>query len=92
MTQKAYELARMLDSVRINPRDTFEDMKQLVADAKKYDYWLVYGLSCYNEYLIQELKGTKTLVGGAVGVIQRRGRIDGGKGFRRQTLGGNRLP
>lgn len=73
MTQKAYELARMLDSVRINPRDTFEDMKQLVADAKKYDYWLVYGLSCYNEYLIQELKGTKTLVGGAVGCASSAG-------------------
>ncbi len=67
MTEKALAFARMVDSVAINPRDTFDDIKKLVEDAKKYHYHLIYGLSCYNEYMIEQLKGTDTLVGGAIG-------------------------
>ena len=57
MTEKALAFARMVDSVAINPRDTFDDIKKLVEDAKKYHYHLIYGLSCYNEYMIEQLKG-----------------------------------
>lgn len=67
MTEKALEFARMVDSVVINPRNTFEDVKYLVECAKKYHYYLVYGISCFNEYMIEQLKGTDTMVGGAVG-------------------------
>lgn len=67
MTEKALAFARMVDSVAINARNTFDDIKQLVADAKKYHYFLIYGVACFNEYMIEQLKGTDTMVGGAVG-------------------------
>ncbi|MBQ9942280.1 MAG: deoxyribose-phosphate aldolase [Christensenellaceae bacterium] len=73
MSEKAYELVRMTDSVAIGQRHTFADIQDLIACAKKYDFYLVYGLQCYNEYIVKELKGTNTKVGGAVGAASSFG-------------------
>jgi len=73
LSQKAYELVRMTDCVAIKPNQTFEDIKKLVAYAKEYDFFLVYGLQCYNEYMLRELKGSNTLVGGAIGCASSAG-------------------
>lgn len=66
MTDEAIRVAHMMDAVAIGPKHGFEDMKRLVQAAKRYDWHLVYGLNCYYDYLLYELKDTNTVVGGGI--------------------------
>ena len=59
-------VAHSLDAVAIGPKHNFSDMQKLVAAAKEYDWHLIYGLNCFYDYLLEELKGTNTIVGGGL--------------------------
>lgn len=66
MNSLALEIAHIIDAVAISPQHTFHDMEELVAASKKYDIHLVYGLNCFYPYLLKELKGSHTIVGGGI--------------------------
>ena len=66
MTEMGWELSRNLDAVAIGPNHGFADMKKLVQAAIKYEWKLIYGLNCYYDYLLSELKGTNTIIGGGL--------------------------
>jgi deoxyribose-phosphate aldolase len=67
MNQKALEFTAMVDSVAINPKDTIRDVDYLADCAKKYHYHIVYVNQSFIPYMIDKLKGTDVLVGGAIG-------------------------
>jgi len=67
MNQKALEFTAMVDSVAINPKDTISEVEYLADCAKKYHYHIVYVNQSFTPYMIEKLKGTGVLVGGAVG-------------------------
>lgn len=67
MNQKALEFTAMVESVAINPRDTIHEVDYLADCAKKYHYHIVYVNQSLSPYMINKLKGTGVLVGGAVG-------------------------
>ena len=66
MTAEALKIAHAMDAVAIGPKHGKEDMKKLVQAAKDYEIHLIYGLNCYYDYLLQELKDSKTIVGGGL--------------------------
>lgn len=66
MSAERMRIAKMLDAVAISPGHDFRDMQELARIAKKYQIHLVYGLSCFCPYLLEELKGTGTVVGGGI--------------------------
>jgi deoxyribose-phosphate aldolase len=57
----------MVDATCINPTLSFSSQKDLVEYCCRYNFFMAYGISCWYDYLIENLKGTKTGVGGAVG-------------------------
>ena len=66
MSKLALEIAHQMDAVAISPEHDFRDMEELVRAAKEFDLHLVYGLNCFYPYLLRELKGTHTIVGGGL--------------------------
>lgn len=66
MTEEALCIAHAMDAVAISPKHGFEDMKKLAEAAKRFEWHLVYGLNCYYDYLLSQLKGSKTIVGGGI--------------------------
>ncbi len=66
MNNKAREIADHLEVVAISHRHSFADMPKLVDACKKYDFKIAYGLKCFYPYLIEQLKGAKTMVGGSM--------------------------
>lgn len=66
MSKLALEIAHMIDAVAIGSGHNMEDMEDLVRVAKKYDLHLVYGLNCFYPYLLKELGGSGTIVGGGL--------------------------
>ncbi len=69
MKRTAAEIAHILDAVAIGKEHNFKDMELLVAAAKKYDFHLIYGLNCFYPYLLKELKGSATIVGGGIASV-----------------------
>lgn len=67
MNQKALDFTAMVESVAINPKDTIREVDELAACAKKYQYHIVYVNQSFTPYMIEKLKGTGVLVGGAIG-------------------------
>lgn len=67
MELTAENFARMVDAAAINPTLSFSSQLDLVEAAKKYGYKQVYGLASYYPFLLENLKGTATGVGGGVG-------------------------
>lgn len=65
MTSK--QLADKIDAVAIGTTHNFADMQALADAAKRFDLHLVYGLNCFYPYLLQQLKGCHTIVGGGIG-------------------------
>jgi deoxyribose-phosphate aldolase len=57
----------MIDATCINPTLGFSSQKDLAEYCLKYDFAMAYGISCWYDYLIKNLKGSQTGVGGAVG-------------------------
>lgn len=74
LTQATF--ANMVESVAINPHDTIREMDQLIEDAKKYKYHIVYVCHAFTDYMIENLKGSDTLVGGTVGNASGAGEED----------------
>lgn len=66
MTEEALRIAHQMDAVAIGPKHGFADMERLAQTAKKFEWHLVFGLNCYYDYLIRELKDSKTIVGGGL--------------------------
>lgn len=66
MNDIAVDIAHRMDAVAISPEHNFRDMQELVTVAKKYDLHLVYGLNCFYPYLLENLKGSNTIVGGGI--------------------------
>jgi deoxyribose-phosphate aldolase len=67
MTFTAGAFSRMIDATCINPALSFSSQVDLAEYCRKYEFRMAYGLSCWYDYLIENLKGSKTGVGGAVG-------------------------
>lgn len=61
------KFAGMLDAVAIAADQTFEHQKELAEASKKFGFYLIFGQASFYPYLIEQLKGYKTLVGGGVG-------------------------
>ena len=57
----------MIDGASITATQSFTDQEDLVEAAKKYGFKQVYGFASYYDYLLKELKGRVTGVGGGVG-------------------------
>ena len=66
MNSESLRIAAMMDAVAIGPEHNFKDMQDLVRVAKEYNIHLIYGLSCFCGYMLKELKGTGTIVGGGI--------------------------
>lgn len=60
------EITDHLEVVAINHQASFADMPKMVDACKKYDFKICYGLKCFYPYLIEQLKGYKTMVGGSM--------------------------
>ncbi len=67
MTDKMYRIARMTDLAAIGEDMTFADMQQLVAVAREFHPYGVFGLNCFTGWLIDELRGTDTMACGGLG-------------------------
>ena len=67
MKLTAQEFGRMVDGACITATMSFSSQVDLAEAAKKYEFKQVYGFASYYDYLLKELKGTKTGVGGGVG-------------------------
>ena len=61
------QFCSMVDATCIKANMSFSSQRDLVEYSKKYGFKQVYGFACYYDYLIENLKGTKTGVGGGVG-------------------------
>lgn len=57
----------MIDGACISADMSFSSQRDLVEAAKTYGFKQVYGFASYYDYLLKELKGTVTGVGGGVG-------------------------
>lgn len=67
MKLTAEQFGHMIDGACIAADMSFSSQRDLVEAAKKYGYKQVYGFACYYDYLLKELNGTVTGVGGGVG-------------------------
>ncbi|MEG0832863.1 MAG: deoxyribose-phosphate aldolase [Oscillospiraceae bacterium] len=67
MSLSAQKFAHMVDAACIAGTMSFSSQRDLVEYSKKYEFAQVYGFASYYDYLIENLKGTKTGVGGGVG-------------------------
>lgn len=63
----AETFAHMVDGACISATMSFSSQRDLAEAAKKYGFAQVYGFASYYDYLLQELAGTSTGVGGGVG-------------------------
>ena len=63
----AEKFASIVDSAAISGDQTFQHQKEMAAYARKYGFCQVFGEACFYPYLIEQLKGTRTGVGGGVG-------------------------
>lgn len=61
------QFAGMVDATCIKPELSFSSQRDLVEYSRKYGFAQVYGFASYYDYLIENLKGWKTGVGGGVG-------------------------
>ena len=67
MKLTAVEFGRMVDGACIAGNMSFSSQRDLAEAAKKYEFKQVYGFASYYDYLLDELKGCYTGVGGGVG-------------------------
>ncbi len=67
MKLTAEQFGHMIDGACINATMSFSSQRDLAEAAKKYGFKQVYGFASYYDYLLKELKGTVTGVGGGVG-------------------------
>lgn len=67
MKLTAEQFGKMIDGACIAADMSFTSQEDLVEAAKKYQFKQVYGFACYYDYLLKELAGTCTGVGGGVG-------------------------
>lgn len=67
MKLTAEQFGHMIDGACISPEMSFTSQRDLAEAAKKYGFKQVYGFASYYDYLLGELKGTVTGVGGGVG-------------------------
>lgn len=67
MKLTAEQFGHMVDGACISPEMSFSSQRDLVEAAKKFGYRQVYGFASYYDYLLEELQGTMTGVGGGVG-------------------------
>lgn len=67
MKLTAEQFGHMIDGACISPDMSFSSQRDLAEAAKKYGFKQVYGFASYYGYLLEELKGTVTGVGGGVG-------------------------
>jgi len=63
----AEKFASMVDAAAISGDMTFDSQKALAEYARKYGFAQVFGQACFYPYLLEQLKGTRTGVGGGVG-------------------------
>ena len=63
----AETFAHMVDGACIAATMSFSSQRDLAEAAKKYGFAQVYGFASYYDYLLKELAGTSTGVGGGVG-------------------------
>lgn len=63
----AQTFAHMVDGACIAATMSFSSQRDLAEAAKKYGFAQVYGFASYYDFLLKELKGTSTGVGGGVG-------------------------
>ena len=61
------QFMHMVDAACITATMSFSSQRDLVEKSLKYGYKQVYGFASYYDYLIENLKGTVTGVGGGVG-------------------------
>lgn len=67
MKLTAEQFGHMIDGACISPEMSFSSQRDLAEAAKRYGFKQVYGFASYYGYLLEELKGTVTGVGGGVG-------------------------
>jgi deoxyribose-phosphate aldolase len=67
MGLNAESFCRMVDATCIGPDLSFSSQKDLVEYCQKYNFFMAYGIPCWYDYLLENLRGSKTGVGGAVG-------------------------
>lgn len=91
MSKLALEIAHQMDAVAISPEHDFRDMEELVRAAKEFDLHLVYGLNCFYPYLLRELKGTHTIVGGGLVSASSGFESDRAEALPRKALPGDGL-
>ena len=66
MSYSIEQIADHLEVVSINHTANFETTKALVEACKKYNFKIAYGLKCFYPYIIEQLKGHKTMAGGSM--------------------------
>jgi deoxyribose-phosphate aldolase len=67
MSLDAEVFCRMVDATCINPTLSFSSQEDLVEYCQRYGFFMAYGIPCWYDYLVENLKGSRTGVGGAVG-------------------------
>jgi deoxyribose-phosphate aldolase len=67
MSLSAESFCRMVDATCITTDLSFSSQKDLVEYCRKYNFFMAYGIPCWYDYLIENLKDSKTGVGAAVG-------------------------
>lgn len=60
------DLSQLIDHTNLKPNATYEDMKKLCAEAKKYHFKMVAINQAQSELCARELKGTDVHVGAAI--------------------------
>lgn len=65
----AHQFARMLDATLTGAVATEAQTREMMALAKQHDFYSVIGPRCYIPMMIEEMKGSNTLVGAGVSFI-----------------------
>ena len=52
---------KMLDCTLTHPTASLDELRQMLATAKEYHFHTVLGPRCFNEFIVNELKGTGVL-------------------------------
>lgn len=60
-------VARMIDISCVRSNNTQSDMDSMIALARKYRFICAFALPCFTPYLVENLKGSDTMVGGTIG-------------------------
>ena len=60
MPIKSPELARIIDSTNIATLATKQELDEMIAEAKQYNFYAINGPASYFAYLVESLKGSKT--------------------------------